>query len=316
VISLYEKQKRPNILIVDDEPHNINLLNGLLRDDYNIQVATTGQQAIHIAKETQPDLILLDIMLPDLNGYAVCRQLKSNDITHSIPIIFITVRSNAEEETLGFDLGAVDFISKPFNNAIVLARVKTHIHLKQKSDLLESLSAIDALTEIPNRRALDQIQEKEWSRGCRSNMPLSFAMIDIDLFKAYNDNYGHSKGDDVIIKVAQALNQTVQRSGDFIARYGGEEFCAILANTDFDGALTIAERFHQAIKALDITHAYNSNGNNISISIGIACTQPSKDNSAKQLIQLADEMLYKAKTEGRNQTQGKMLDLMKTNSDD
>lgn len=295
---------KAKILIVDDEPHNINLLNAQLREEFQILVATRGEQAIEVVEQEMPDLILLDIMLPDMNGYAVCRSLKNNEKTQDIPIIFITVRSNTEEETLGFDLGAVDFISKPFNNAVVMARVKTHIRLKQKSDLLEKLISIDALTEIPNRRALDDMRTKEWSRGRRTEDRISVAMIDIDSFKAYNDNYGHHIGDEAIVKVAKALDASVQRPGDFVARYGGEEFCAIFANTDFDGAMKIAERFRQAVLDLQIPHGYSEASPYLTISVGVASVVPNETTSEQALFEQADKMLYEAKHAGRNQCKG------------
>ena len=303
--SVYEQ--RPKILIVDDERLNINVLNELLRDEYKIMVATTGKQALNVVKRELPDLILLDIMLPDMNGYAICRHFKNNEYTQNIPIIFITVRNNVEEGTLGFDLGAVDFISKPFNNAVVKARVRTHIKLKQKSDLLESLVSIDGLTEIPNRRAFEDLRVREWSRGRRTEVCVSALMVDVDMFKQFNDNYGHSVGDECLVRVAKALSVSVLRPGDFVARYGGEEFAAILSNTDFDGAMLLAERFRAAVAALKIPHAYSEVAPYITISVGVATAVPNADNSQEVLFAAADRMLYDAKQNGRNTVKGVRL---------
>ena len=178
-------ESKPRVLIVDDEKLNINILNELLRDDYQIMVATSGEQALKAVAKMPPDLILLDVMLPDMNGYAVCKSLKNHEETHNIPVIFITVRNNYEEEAFGLDLGAVDFISKPFHNAVVKARVRTHIRLKQKSDMLEKMVAIDGLTDIPNRRAFEELRAREWSpasspswksrASCLTNWPARLA---------------------------------------------------------------------------------------------------------------------------------------------
>jgi diguanylate cyclase (GGDEF)-like protein len=298
---------RPQILIVDDERINISLLNALLKTDYKIMVATNGEQALKAAASCRPDLILLDIVMPGIDGYEVCRQLKAMKETQRIPIIFITAMGNAESETRGFELGAVDYISKPFNSSVVKARVGVHMQLKRKSDLLEKLVSIDALTEIPNRRAFDQKREQEWARCQRAGLPLSIVMIDIDLFKQFNDNYGHSAGDECLTRVARALNGCIQRPGDFVARYGGEEFSAILADTDTEGAMRIAERFHAALSALQIPHAFSAAAPHVSISIGIATTIPLPYLMPEMLSEAADKMLYSAKSDGRNTSRGIQL---------
>jgi diguanylate cyclase (GGDEF)-like protein len=300
-------EEKPRILIVDDERININLLNALLKTDYKIMVATNGEQAIKAATTGKPDLILLDIVMPDMDGYAVCRQLKTLAETQSIPIIFITAMSNAENETMGFALGAVDYISKPFNSSVVKARVGVHMKLKRKSDLLENLVSLDALTEIPNRRAFDQTREQEWVRGLRTGLPISFVMIDIDLFKQFNDNYGHGAGDECLVRVARALHGCIQRPGDFVARYGGEEFAAILSDTDLDGAMRVAEQFHAALAALKIPHAFSATAPHVTISVGIATTTPVEDLTFEMLSETADNMLYAAKDAGRCTTRARML---------
>lgn len=291
---------RPQILIVDDERLNITLLNALLKTDYKIMVATNGEQALKAATSGKPDLILLDIVMPGMDGYEVCRQLKAAAATSSIPIIFITAMVNVENETKGFALGAVDYISKPFNSAVVKARVGVHMQLKRKNDLLEKLVSIDALTEISNRRAFDQKREQEWARCLRAGLPLSFVMIDIDLFKQFNDNYGHGAGDECLVRVARALTGCIQRPGDFVARYGGEEFSAILADTDAEGAMRIAERFHAALAALQIPHAFSAAAPHVTVSIGIATAIPVADLTPEMLSDDADRMLYAAKNAGRN----------------
>ena len=199
-------EERPRILIVDDERININLLNALLKADYKIMVATDGEQAIKAAATGKPELILLDIVMPGIDGYEVCRRLKSMAATQTIPIIFITAMGDVENETMGFALGAVDYIAKPFNSAVVKARVGVHMKLKRNGDMLENLASMDTLTEIPNRRAFDLTRTQEGARSVRDGLPISFAMIDVDKFKQYNDNYGHGAGDECLTRLAKALH--------------------------------------------------------------------------------------------------------------
>lgn len=300
-------EDRPRILIVDDERINIDLLNGLLKSDYKIMVATNGEQAIKAAATGKPELILLDIVMPGIDGYEVCRRLKSMAATQSIPIIFITAMGDVENETMGFALGAVDYISKPFSSAVVKARVGVHMKLKRNGDLLENLASMDTLTEVPNRRAFDQARAQEWARSLRDGLPISFVMIDVDKFKQYNDNYGHGAGDECLVRIARALNGCVQRPGDFLARYGGEEFAAILINTQADGALSMAKRFHDAVAALEIPHAFSSAGPRVSISVGVATAIPAAGMTPEMLSEAADKMLYLAKDAGRSTTKGTQL---------
>ncbi|MBD8524289.1 diguanylate cyclase [Pseudomarimonas arenosa] len=292
-----EKQK---LLIVDDEPFNLNLLNALLKQEYKIMVAIDGEQALKCALSARPDLILLDIMMPGIDGHEVCRRLKADERTRDVPIIFISAKSEVADEAMGFDLGAVDYISKPFNSTVVKARVRTHMRLKRRGDLLEKLVMLDGLTMIPNRRALDDICAREWRRSLRGRTPLSALMIDIDHFKSFNDHYGHRAGDECLIAVAQALTQGTRRPGDFVARYGGEEFAAILAETDQDGAVQIAERMQQNVHDLAIEHAHSAAAARITISIGLAAALASPMNSVQTLLETADRALYQAKRAGRN----------------
>ena len=301
--AIASREERAKLLIVDDERLNLNLLNALLKSDYKIMVATNGEQALKGALSGKPDLILLDIVMPGMDGYEVCRQLKANLATQQIPIIFITALCDSEMETQGFELGAVDFISKPFSNSVVKARIATHMRLKRKSDLLEKLVSQDSLTEIPNRRALDEAREREWARCLRSGLPISFVMIDIDLFKQYNDHYGHGAGDECLARVAKALWSCAQRPGDFVGRYGGEEFAAILPETDREGAMQMGENFRASIAALNIPHAFSMAAPHVTVSIGVAAANAAAT-SVDQLLAGADKMLYQAKAGGRNQVQG------------
>jgi len=293
---------RPRILIVDDERININILNALLKADYKLMAATNGEQAIKAAITGQPDLILLDILMPGMDGHQVCRKLKSNPATRTIPIIFITVMGDAENETMGFALGAVDYIPKPFNNAVVKARVGVHLRLKRQNDMLEKLASMDALTEVPNRRAFDQARTVEWRRCQRDNLPISFIMIDIDHFKQYNDNYGHGAGDECLSRMARAINACIHRPGDLLARCGGEEFVAIMSGTNSEGALQMARQFHAVVADLAISHEHSTVAQHVTISVGVVTTTQADVVTPEQLSEAADKMLYQAKESGRNTT--------------
>jgi len=294
--------KVPTVLIVDDEPTNVQALAKLLKSDYRIQVANNGEKALAIAQGSeQPDLILLDIQMDGLDGYEVCRQLKEDPATSTIPVIFVTGQDTVSDEEKGFKLGAVDYISKPFYPTIVRARVGTHMSLKIKTDLLEQISMLDGLTGIPNRRYFDEQFQKEGARALREQLPFSLIMMDIDHFKGYNDNYGHGAGDDCLQKVARTLTSTLSRPMDMIARYGGEEFVALLPGTDSAGAAKVAEDLRNAVESLAVTHEYSSVANVVTLSLGVATMNSDADQKMlSELLKRADVALYQAKEGGRN----------------
>lgn len=297
-----EKSRKQRILIVDDAPENIKILGEVLKSEYSVSFATNGENGLRIARsENPPDLILLDIIMPGLNGYEVCQRLKADEKTRNIPIIFITAMNDVEDETRGLELGAVDYITKPFSSAIVKARVRTHLELKRHRDMLENLSAIDGLTGIPNRRRFDELFNKEWRLAVREHSLLTMIMIDIDYFKRFNDKYLHVAGDDCLRKVAETLAASVKRPTDFVARYGGEEFAAVLPRTDSQGAAFIGETMRKNIMALNIAHERSPVMNCVTISVGAATTTPERGISSEILIRGADDALYKAKKRGRNQ---------------
>jgi len=299
---------KQHVLIVDDIPKNLQLLGNVLKSkDLKVAFAQNGKQALEYAQTKQPDLILLDIMMPEMDGYEVCRRLKDNDLTKDIPIIFVSALGEADDEYYGFKLGGVDYITKPFNPKIVQVRVANYLRLKRKTDLLEQLSSIDGLTEIPNRRRFDEIFEKEWARAMRSQIYLSLIMIDIDYFKQFNDTYGHAKGDQCLRKVAMTLKNSVQRPADFVARYGGEEFVVLLPETEVKPAENIAEQLRSNIHDLKITHENSKVSEFVTISSGIATTIPVRDLSANKLNEMADQCLYDAKEKGRNRCQSSLL---------
>ncbi|MBK1619344.1 diguanylate cyclase response regulator [Lamprobacter modestohalophilus] len=296
------REQRATILIVDDQPANIHALAKLLKDDYRIITATNATKTLELAqRDPRPDLILLDILMPDQDGYAICRELKADEATHAIPVIFVTALDQAQDEAKGLQLGAADYISKPFNPAIVRARVNNQVSLKLKTDLLEKIALQDGLTEIPNRRYFDRKLTQEWNRQSRHQYPLSLLMIDIDHFKLYNDHYGHGAGDECLRRVAQALAKVPARAADLVARYGGEEFVVLLPETDANGACEVGEQMRAAIHALALPHAYSPVADHITLSIGASMHQPQQPvTSAEALKQAADRALYQAKEQGRD----------------
>jgi diguanylate cyclase (GGDEF)-like protein len=296
-----ELSKQQTVLIVDDAKANINVLAELLRMDFKIRAATSGEKALEIAfSDNPPDLILLDVMMPDIDGYEVCKRLKGMAQTKGIPIIFITGKVSEEDEIYGFNLGAVDYITKPFSAVVVKARVGTHAELKRHRDFLESISYLDGLTSIANRRKFNEYLDLTWSFAERDLLPISMILMDIDHFKQFNDNYGHQEGDACLVQIAQALSEAVVRKTDFVARYGGEEFAYILPNTNIDNATIIAEKLRLSIMALQIPHAYSSAGNIATISLGVATIIPDRNSSSHALIKAADDALYRSKESGRN----------------
>jgi diguanylate cyclase (GGDEF)-like protein len=292
---------RPTILLVDDNAVNLTLLEAALGGEYEIRVATGGAQALEVVESGVPlDLILLDVMMPEMDGYEVCRRVKSNPQIRRCPVIFVTALDEEADEERGFALGAVDYITKPVSIPVVRARVRTHIALKKQADLLEELCRIDALTQIANRRRFDEAYEQEWRRAARDGKPLSVLLADVDHFKGFNDHYGHGAGDSCLCRVAASLASAVSRPGDLVARYGGEEFVAVLPGTEGEGAHRIAERMCSAIRALEIPHAHSSAAPILTISIGCATCSPASADSPAQLVEVADRMLYRSKKEGRN----------------
>ncbi len=292
---------KPRILIVDDTPINIHVLVQALQADYHVKVATNGQRALAIAQSAEkPDLILLDVMMPEMDGYEVCRRLKDSPATKNIPVIFVTALDTAHNEEMGLDLGAADYITKPFVLPIVRARVRNFIAFKQNFDLLESLAFIDGLTRLANRRRFDQAIEVEWKRALRSGTSLSVVFADIDNFKKYNDHFGHGKGDECLAKVATVFSKTFCRPGDIAARYGGEEFVAILPETDTDGAAEVAERFRAGVYALSLPAAPSANAPCVTVSVGYASACLNRDHTVAALVEEADKALYRAKEGGRN----------------
>jgi diguanylate cyclase (GGDEF)-like protein len=273
--------KHCRVLLVDDSKTGIDVLRNCLDSEYVFDSVTNGEDALKHIESNPTDLILLDIVMPGMDGYEVCRSLK-------------------DDEFKGLELGAVDYITKPFSKPIVRARVRNHLMMKKQRDLLENLSNIDGLTGIPNRRSFERRLNVEWRQGLRLEMPLSLIMIDIDLFKSFNDRYGHAAGDECLRHVAQELESSLKRPRDSIFRYGGEEFVGLLPETPILGALAVAENIGENIASLRIPYRDSPVASHVTVSQGVATLVPQDADAPIRLIEAADRALYEAKQEGRN----------------
>lgn len=292
-------QTRFSILIVDDEKSNIDVLSHILKETYTVYVAKNGRNAIKMARAYSPDLILLDIIMSDISGFEVLAELKSQDVTWAIPVIFITGLDSVVDEEKGLDLGAVDYITKPFHRSIVKARVRTHLKIVEQMGMIERLSMMDALTNIPNRRSFNDQLNREWGRAIRDGTPISLLMIDVDRFKIYNDTYGHLQGDVLLQAISKVFEQLVKRSTDCISRWGGEEFAVLLPGIGFHAAMELAERLRAKVEEL-IIPCDDGSPTYTTISIGVNTESPEPGRPVAGFVSRADEALYEAKESGRN----------------
>ena len=283
------------VLIVDDQPANIHVLAEALGNDHELLVAGSAMRALELAPSC--DLVLLDVVMPDLDGLEVCRRLKASEDTKRIPVIFVSALEQTGDQTQGFEAGAVDYIVKPINPAIVRARVRTHLELKAARDLLERLATMDALTGIANRRRFDEALQEEWRRSMRTSHLLTLVLADIDHFKAFNDEHGHGGGDTCLRLVASALHLLCRRPGELVARYGGEEFAFLLPDVDSAGARLFVSRALHGIQTLSVDGL--SSPGSLSLSVGAATLIPSPLNTIEDALRAADQALYKAKAAGR-----------------
>lgn len=324
------------ILIVDDQPDNTKLLSIILAfQGYEVVECNRGKSAVDLVKANPPDLILLDVSMPEMSGFKVCQILKNDRLTQDIPIIFISAFREVNNKTQAFNLGGKDYITKPFQMEEVVARVETQLkyhrlqtELKTKNQQLEQeiaarkaaetkllkvnqqlskLATIDGLTNIANRYYFDSFLTREWQLAKREQFFLAVILGDVDYFKLYNDRFGHQQGDTCLQQVAQALLSAVQRPTDLVARYGGEEFAVILPRTSANNALLVAEKIRRQIKTLSLTHPDSLVGDYVSLSIGISAVIPCSKYTQKQLLVTADQALYQAKKQGRDRAIVKLL---------
>lgn len=284
------------LMIVDDTRENIDVLRRTLaRHGYKITVALSGEMALDLIPRLKPDLVLLDIMMPGMDGYEVCRRLKKDPEVSDIPIIFITAKGETEDVVKGFDVGAVDFIMKPFKQEEVCARVKTHLTLSAAIKKLTRDNETDSLTGLFNRRSFLKRMDNEAMRFKRSHKPFSILFGDIDFFKKVNDTYGHSAGDTVLVEISNLLN-TEKREIDQVARWGGEEFLILLPETNLAGAVLRGNKIRELVSAKPVIHE----GKEINVTMSFGVSEYSGDLNIEKVIDLADQRLYLAKNSGRN----------------
>lgn len=305
-----------NLLIIDDDVTVIQILGKTLNGLGRVRYATNGADAIALALREPPDLVLLDAEMPGMSGFEVLKAMREQSALEHVPVIFVTSHNSQEMEEEGLARGAADFIGKAIRPAIVAARVKTQLRLKRAVDRLRTLSSLDALTGLANRRTLDEVLLTECRRAQRARSPVSVLMVDVDHFKRYNDTYGHGPGDTVLIAIAKAMQACTSRPADLVARYGGEEFAVVLPDTDGAGAMKVAHTLLEHVMGLQIPHSGAESGI-LSLSIGIAAfdkdcphwadevvdrrdrANASPEVCSTALLATADQALYAAKHGGR-----------------
>lgn len=294
---------RPRLLVVDDDPVTLRLVTAFFEPDHEVEPVPSAEAALEACARQPPDLLLLDIRMPDMDGLELCRRLKADPRTRDLPVLFITSQDTPEEETEALLTGAVDFISKPLHRAVVRARVRTHLQLKAQADFMRDQAMLDGLTGVANRRRFDEALDAEWRRCKRNGGFLGLVMCDLDEFKRYNDRYGHPAGDACLRAAARAMAGRLRRPMDLLARYGGEEFACLLPETGLEGVRWVARDLHQALRALRLPHEDARLGF-VTASFGVAALVPDAAPDASGLVSLADRMLYAAKAAGRDQVAG------------
>jgi len=293
--------ERPCILLIDDAPMHLRALNEILTDEYDVLVAKSGESGLEMAQQRTVDLILLDLVLPGMSGFAVLSQLKLLAKTKNIPVIMITSSDSPDDELMGLSLGAVDYVRKPFVNQIVKARVAIHLKLISQMRIIERFSLTDGLTGLSNRRSFDTTIIAEWTRAQRDKKPISMLMMDIDHFKKFNDRYGHLNGDICLQEAARTLRLHIKRGSDYVFRWGGEEFAILLPNTDAAGAHLVAEELRKAIEKMPIELEEETVYVTASFGVGTAIpAQDDPDEACKDFHADVDRALYSAKQNGRN----------------
>jgi len=301
-----EADVKAKILLVSDNLSSVEVLTAILEPTYPVVLAANGEEGVKTAEEVLPDLILLDVKLPDNKGFEVLTILKESDLTRGITVIMITEETNIADEECALALGAVDYMAKPFNQAIVRARVLNQMQTQAYIRTIERMGMIDALTDIPNRRSFDAQLKKEWERAIRERTCIGILMMDLDDFKQYNDTYGHTQGDVLLRTISRVLEQSLKRPADFVARWGGEEFVILLPNTDAEGTVAVAEQVREHVAREVIPHS-DGTATHITISIGVNALMPQRYDSTfgsqmamEEFVCGADVALYEAKHAGKN----------------
>jgi diguanylate cyclase (GGDEF)-like protein len=303
----------PLILVADDEPVILALIKRRLEwEEYRVETAEDGGQAVEAARRTLPDLIILDVMMPVLDGLQACRLLKDDPATRDIPVIFLSALDDTDTKVSGLALGANDYVSKPFRVEELLARVRVAIRLKRERDRLRQraeelrrsaeaaseMSMTDALTGLLNRYGLQRALQRELSEARRYARPLSCLLLDIDFFKAVNDTYGHAVGDVALMQAARALTESV-RGSDVVCRYGGEEFLVLAPETAASGARALAEKIRQAVAS----RLFGDGARTFPLTLSVGVAELRDSESGNDMIARADEALYHAKQSGRDRVE-------------
>ncbi len=292
------EREKPLLLAIDDSPINLRLISMVLgKEGFEILCTENSLEAVHLATETQPDLILLDMMLPGTSGLEICRLLKSQSETKEIPVIMVTAKTLGTDVMDALEAGAYDYIKKPLDEPEVVARVRSALRYKIAQDKLREMAMRDSLTGLYNHALIMEFLDKELYQQRRKNSPLCFVMADIDHFKSINDNYGHLTGDLVLREISQRLASSL-RHGDLIGRYGGEEFAIIFRGVDGSMGPVLSERIRQMIA--DNPVITPAGDLKITMSFGLACSTSHSDATYLQIVAQADEALYAAKAQGRN----------------
>lgn len=299
-----KKIMKYKILIVDDQPINIQAAYAILADQYEVYMAVNGQNAIDLCQTVAIDLFLIDLHMPMMSGITLCQILKNNEKTKNVPIVFMTASQSLDDESLCWDEGGSDFVTKPINPKTLIKRISYHLMMKEHTQSLIKLSILDGLTNLHNRRYFDEQLEKIWRDFIRSRSSLSLILIDVDYFKLYNDNYGHLAGDNCLKKISVALKKSLHRPLDISARFGGDEFVCILPETDDIGAMHVAQRIEKAVQKLKLPHAYSTICNHVTLSIGVVSVSKDDDSDthlqeSRHMLEWADKALYQAKMDGR-----------------
>ena len=294
-----------NVLIVDDEPMSRLLLQTILDTEFHCTTVESGSDAISYCVEALPDLVLLDMNMPDIGGLEVCATLKAAPETKDIPVIFVTSTMDIQSENACWEVGASDFVMKPVNASTLTHRVKTHLQNKLRTEFLEMMTFHDQLTGLYNRMYLTKEIPLLIKQVARDQSTVGVIMVDIDYFKLFNDTYGHLEGDICLQNVAEILSDNIRRPKDAVIRFGGEEFLIILPYIDEDGTKLVANQLVDAVAKAKIPHGKGIE-NRVSISAGFAvwkATDVVRDDLAA-LIEDADSSLFEAKELGRNQARG------------
>jgi diguanylate cyclase (GGDEF)-like protein len=294
-----QSQEKFSILLVDDDLMVIRILNCILSDFAPVRFATSGRAALKLARESTPDLVLLDVDMPEFSGFEVCKAFKSDRALAEVPIIFITSHESAQLEAKGLELGASDFIGKPPHALLVLARVRTYQRLKNLSETVRSAVKMDFLTGAVTRRQIEKALTQEWLRVQRSAAPLAFLLADIAGFAVYNAKHGDEQGDACLKSVAAALRAAARRPTDVLGRYAGGQFALLLPNTDSQGAARVAQRTMESVHGLD----------QVALLLGGGCRDPSRSMAWKaaadavpnDLIAAAEQALRSARSAGDHQ---------------